>query len=101
MSETAATVQKIFAAGFLPSSLEIADHFTLELRDTIQPRDMCGGNAHLLVDPDGQEETVRVEMKNCANSRWRKPTVLEIATTKLIARSVGVRRESAIPARYG
>src|SRR5437763_16560536 len=30
MSEAAATVQKIFALGFLPSSLEIADHFTLE-----------------------------------------------------------------------
>src|SRR5947207_3032960 len=30
MAESAAAVQKIFAAGFLPSSLEIADHFTLE-----------------------------------------------------------------------
>src|SRR6266566_1305021 len=30
MSEAAATVQQIFAAGFLPSSLEIADKFTLE-----------------------------------------------------------------------
>src|SRR5438067_8027909 len=30
MSEAAAMVQEIFAAGFLPSSLEIADHFTLE-----------------------------------------------------------------------
>src|SRR6202163_469198 len=30
MREAAATVQKIFAAGFLPSSLELADHFTLE-----------------------------------------------------------------------
>ena len=30
MSEAAAMVQEIFAAGFLPSSLEIADKFTLE-----------------------------------------------------------------------
>src|SRR5438128_12517116 len=30
MSEAAATVQQIFADGFLPSSLEIADKFTLE-----------------------------------------------------------------------
>ena len=30
MSEAAAAVQAIFAAGFLPSSLEIADQFTLE-----------------------------------------------------------------------
>ena len=30
MKEAAATVQKIFAAGFLPSALELADSFTLE-----------------------------------------------------------------------
>src|SRR5213083_2650622 len=30
MREAAATVQTIFGAGFLPSSLELADHFTLE-----------------------------------------------------------------------
>ena len=30
MTETAATVQAIFQAGFLPAALEIADHFTLE-----------------------------------------------------------------------
>ena len=30
MREAAATVQAIFEAGFLPSALEIADHFTLE-----------------------------------------------------------------------
>jgi glycolate oxidase len=62
MSEAAAAVQAIFAAGFLPSSLEIADHFTLEAarRDRgagIIPE----GNAHLLVDVDGQPESVRDE----------------------------------------
>src|SRR5207237_10083462 len=30
MPQAAAAVQEIFAAGFLPASLEIADHFTLE-----------------------------------------------------------------------
>lgn len=60
MSEAAAAVQEIFAAGFLPASLEIADSFTLEaarkdLGQTIVPP----GNAHLLVDLDGQEKSVR------------------------------------------
>src|SRR5438105_14997467 len=63
MSEAAATVQKIFALGFLPSSLEIADHFTLEAaRHDSGVTHVPAGNAHLLVDLDGQEETVGAEM---------------------------------------
>jgi glycolate oxidase len=62
MTETAATVQAIFQAGFLPAALEIADRFTLEAarRDNgvaLVP----AGNAHLLVEVDGQVETVRSE----------------------------------------
>lgn len=61
-AQAAEAVQAIFAAGFLPSSLEIADHFTLEaarrdLGEMIVPT----GNAHLLVDLDGQEQSVRSE----------------------------------------
>src|SRR5881296_3292376 len=60
--QAAEAVQAIFAAGFLPSALEIADHFTLDaarrdLGKTIVPK----GNAHLLVDLDGQEQSVRSE----------------------------------------
>src|SRR5947207_8551829 len=56
-AQAAETVQAIFAAGFLPSALEIADSFTLEatrkdLSKTIVP----AGNAHLLVDLDGQPD---------------------------------------------
>jgi glycolate oxidase len=81
MSETAATVQEIFAAGFLPSSVEIADRFTLEAaRRDSDAEHVPGGNAHLLVDIDGQEETVRVEMdKLQALVADRNPTALEIA----------------------
>src|SRR6058998_2871448 len=58
MSEAAATVQEVFAAGFLPSSLEIADHFTLEAARRDRGSAMVpGGNAHLLVDVDGQPES--------------------------------------------
>src|SRR5436309_81099 len=62
IAESAAAVQAIFAAGFLPSSLEIADHFTLEAaRHDSGGHDVPPGNAHLLVDLDGQQESVRLE----------------------------------------
>src|SRR5437660_419129 len=82
MSEAAATVQKVFAAGFLPSSLEIADHFTLEAaRHDSGATHVPAGNAHLLVDLDGQEETVGVEMRKLRDLvASRNPTTLEIAT---------------------
>src|SRR5947208_921025 len=80
-AQAAEAVQAIFAAGFLPSSLEIADHFTLEaarrdLGKTIVPK----GNAHLLVDLDGQEESVRSESAAIRNLLDEgKPNTLEIA----------------------
>src|SRR5438034_416439 len=61
-AQAAEAVQAIFAAGFLPSSLELADHFTLEAaRRDLGRMIVPAGNAHLLVDLDGQEESVRGE----------------------------------------
>lgn len=82
MSQAAAAVQEIFAAGFLPASLEIADSFTLEAaRENIGKALVPPGNAHLLVDFDGQEESVRSEAEAIrqllAN---KKPNSLEVAT---------------------
>src|SRR5204863_7531749 len=80
--QAAEVVQEIFAAGFLPSSLEIADHFTLEaarrdLRKMIVP----AGNAHLLVDLDGQEESVHSEAAAIRELlSTKKPNTLEMAT---------------------
>ena len=84
MSEAAATVQKVFAAGFLPSSLEIADHFTLEAaRHDSGTAHVPAGNAHLLVDLDGQQETVGVEMSKLRDLvASQHPTTLEIATNE-------------------
>jgi glycolate oxidase len=84
MSDAAATVQKIFAAGFLPSSLEIADHFTLEAaRHDAAAGHVPAGNAHLLVDLDGQEETVQVEMSSLRELvAGRNPTALDVATNE-------------------
>ena len=82
MSETAAMVQQIFAAGFLPSSLEIADKFTLEAaRQDSGAAHVPSGNAHLLVDLDGQDQAVGAEMQKMRDLiQSRKPTALEIAS---------------------
>ena len=84
MSTAAETVQEIFAEGFLPSSLEIADHFTLEAaRHDLGAAIVAPGNAHLLVDVDGQPETVRVEMAKLRELvSAKEPTALEIATVE-------------------
>src|SRR6195256_3613339 len=81
MSQAADAVQEIFVQGFLPSSVEIADSFTLEAaREKMGTAIVPPGNAHLLVDLDGQEESVRSEVeairKLLAN---KKPSALEIA----------------------
>ncbi len=80
-SKAAEAVQAIFAAGFLPCSLEIADHFTLEAaRRDLGRMLVPEGNAHLLVDLDGQEESVRVESAAIRKLlEKRKPNSLETA----------------------
>jgi glycolate dehydrogenase FAD-linked subunit len=61
-AQAAEAVQAIFAAGFLPASLELADHLTLEAaRRDLGKMIVPSGNAHLLVDLDGQEQSVRSE----------------------------------------
>ncbi len=84
MSTAAATVQQIFAEGFLPSSLEIADHFTLEAaRSDLGAALVTPGNAHLLVDVDGQPESVRLEMEKLrALVAAKNPNSLEVATVE-------------------
>jgi glycolate dehydrogenase FAD-linked subunit len=82
MSQAAAAVQEIFARGFLPSSLEIADSFTLEAaREKMGKTIVPPGSAHLLVDLDGQEESVRSEAAAIhALLAEKKPNALEMAT---------------------
>src|SRR5216117_1965383 len=80
-AQAAEAVQAIFEAGFLPSSLEIADHFTLEAaRRDLGKMLVPEGNAHLLVDLDGQEESVRSESAAIRELiEKRKPNALEMA----------------------
>src|SRR5438067_2245451 len=80
-TQAAEAVQAIFAAGFLPSSFEIADHFTLEAaRRDLGKMIVPEGNAHLLVDLDGQEESVRSESAAIQELLLkRKSNALELA----------------------
>ncbi|MEP6821809.1 MAG: FAD-linked oxidase C-terminal domain-containing protein [Chthoniobacterales bacterium] len=84
MSTAAAAVQEIFAQGFLPSSLEIADHFTLEAaRRDLGADIVAPGNAHLLVDLDGQPETVELEMAKLRELvAAKKPNAIAVATVE-------------------
>jgi glycolate oxidase len=62
-AQAADVVGRILDSGWLPSALEIADKFTLRaareyLGESVTP----AGDAHLLVELDGREESVRREL---------------------------------------
>ena len=60
--EAADSVQKIFAAGFLPCALEIADPFTLQSAREFLGREIApGAQSLVLVELDGQAESVKGE----------------------------------------
>lgn len=58
-------IQAIFRAGFLPCALEVADAFTLAAahKRTGSQR-LSGCNAHLIAELDGQERSVRAELRD-------------------------------------
>jgi glycolate oxidase len=60
----AAAVQAIFANGWLPAAVEIADRFTLEAaRAHLKSGQIPAGDAHLLVELDGRENAVLGEIE--------------------------------------
>lgn len=63
MSAAVRALQSIFAAGFLPCAAELADQFTLAAaaKRTGSKR-LLGCKAHLIVELDGQETSVRPEI---------------------------------------
>lgn len=66
MQEATLAVQSIFHKGYLPAAVEIADHFTLEAaRRDLDPeikKMIPPGAAHLLVEIDGQRDSVTSEV---------------------------------------
>ena len=60
--EAAAAVQRVLGAGYLPAALEIADAFTLKsAREHLGASIVPAGEGHLLIDLDGQPDSVRGE----------------------------------------
>jgi glycolate oxidase len=80
VSVAAACVQHVFREGFLPSALELADRFTLQAaRRHLGPEHLPPGNAHLLIEIDGQPRSVRSEARALADL-LRAGGALEIVT---------------------
>jgi glycolate oxidase len=81
MKEAARAIREIFAQGFLPCALEVADQFTL---DAVRRRTGSGrlhhSHALIMVELDGQENSVLGEMRSLEKlARNQKPVFMERA----------------------
>jgi glycolate oxidase len=64
MAAAARAIRAIFAAGFLPCAVEVADAFTLAAaQKRTGSKLLAGCQAHLIVELDGQETSVRTELR--------------------------------------
>jgi glycolate oxidase len=64
MRQAVRTLQAIFAEGFLPCAAELADAFTLAAAyNRTRSARLKGCEAHLIVELDGQEASVRSELR--------------------------------------
>ncbi len=64
-AEAAAVVQKVLSKGHLPSALEITDSFTLKAaRNYLGEDKLPPGDAHVLIEIDGQPAAVGMELKD-------------------------------------
>jgi len=79
MRSAVRTLHAILAAGFLPAALELADSFTLAAayKRTKSER-LRGCRAHLIVEVDGQQNSVRSEIQTLQRIiRAQKPLFIE------------------------
>jgi glycolate oxidase len=81
MKEAAGLVREIFQRGFLPCALEVADQFTLDaVRRRTGSQRLRQARALIMVELDGQEKSVRGEMKALEKlARGRRTVFLERA----------------------
>jgi glycolate oxidase len=64
MKSATDAIRRIFAAGFLPCALELADAFTLAAAyKRTKSKRLIGCNAHIIVELDGQRSSVRNEIR--------------------------------------
>jgi glycolate oxidase len=84
MRAAAGAIREVFARGFLPAAVEIADRFTLEAAREFRPgAKFPPGHAIVLIEIDGQPGTVRAEIRTLARLlRDAKATRVETATTE-------------------
>ena len=63
MNSAVRALQAVFAAGFLPCAAELADQFTLAAAaKRTNSKRLLGCKAHLILELDGQENSVRGEI---------------------------------------
>src|SRR5580693_6194507 len=79
MNSAVRALQSIFAAGFLPCAAELADEFTLAAAaKRTKSKRLLGCKAHLIVELDGQENSVRQEIAAVEKIvRRQKPLFIE------------------------
>ena len=79
MKDAARAIRAVFAAGLLPSALEIADSMTLAaVRKRTGSRLFAGCGAHMIVELDGQKRSVRCDLRILeAILRDRKPLLIQ------------------------
>jgi glycolate oxidase len=79
MKSAVRALETILSAGFLPCALELADEFTLAAAyQRTKSNRLRGCRAHLIVELDGQEKSVRQELRDLEQIvRRQKPLFLE------------------------
>lgn len=83
MKSAAKALRAIFATGFLPAALELADEFTLRAAvKRTGARELEGCGAHMIVELDGQEASVRRELRDLSR-------VVRGAGPKFVQRGLG------------
>jgi glycolate oxidase len=83
MRSAAKAIRAIFAAGFLPAALELADEFTLKAAvKRTGSKQLAGCGAHMIVELDGQEGSVRRELRDLER-------VVRTAEPKFVQRGLG------------
>jgi glycolate oxidase len=96
MNAAVRALQSVFAAGFLPCAMELADEFTLAAaaRRTKSQR-LSGCQAHLICELDGQEASVRQEIRAVEKIiRRQNPVFVECGLGRVECEAVWqIRRE--------
>ncbi len=84
MPAAAKAIQEVFRAGFLPAAVEVTDRFTLQAAREFKPgANFPPGDAHLLLEVDGQPASVLSEARSLGRLMKKMgATAVETATTE-------------------